>query len=406
MFKYRQLFFLPSFYLLLTFSVAYFFYLINVISWECPPIELHFWCIFIILMSLNSVLNFNKYFKKNINDSLFKYNIQKNFLHNRNSYFILFIITSLGIIGIVKYILDYAKFAGALGILLNVFIEDTGQLRTMADNVESWGTQLSYFSWISAFVIIYHIANKHLSKSWFITIILIVFLNAVFLDRTRPVWIIFTCALCYFITTYYHYSRKSIVYAIVGIACFFVSIFIAIGTALGKGADDEYFLNYDLPRWSQSFFIYLTSSFAYLGRLISYDLPSSYTPIRITYPVQKIFAKLNLVEQPPNQILEFFSVPYLTNVGTFLEPFFQDGGRLFMAFGILLHTFIFDYIAYRLMKNINLFSIISIATLCFINFIGFFVSRINSTSTWFIFLFCFVLFALDKYNKKGFHNIN
>jgi hypothetical protein len=84
-------------------------------------------------------------------------------------------------------------------------------------------------------------------------------------------------------------------------------------------------------------------------------------------------------------VLEFFSVPILTNVGTFLEPFYQDGGRLFLIFGILIHTLLFDRIALFLMKRISIFSVISIATLCFINFIAFFVPKVTSASSWFIF---------------------
>ncbi len=400
MFKYRHLFFLPSFYLFVTFSVAYSFYVIDVISWEHPPIELHIWSIITILFSFISILNHHFSFRNEINATAFKHNIQSNSLINWKAYILLILISFLGILGIIKYVLDYAKFAGAFGILMSVFIEDTGQLRTMADNVESWGTQVSYFSWIASFIIVYHIANKQLSKWWFFFLFIILVLNALFLDRTRPVWIIFTCSLSYFMATYYKYSRRTIVFVIASIALFFISIFIAIGSVLGKGADDEYFLNYGLPRWTQSFFSYLTSSFAYLGRLISYELPASYEPVRILYPIEKILAKSSLVNQPPSQILEFFSVPILTNVGTFLEPFFQDGARVFMALAIIIHTFLFDSLALKLMKNINVFGVICLATLCFINFIAFFVPRINSTATWFIFLMSYLLFLLDVYNKK------
>lgn len=400
MFRFRHLFFLPSFYLFATFSVAYFFYVIDVINWEKPPVELHIWSIITILFSLISLLNHHLLFRNEINSAGFKQSIQSNSLINGKAYILLFAISFLGILGIVKYVLDYAKFAGAFGILMSVFIEDTGQLRTMADNVESLGTQVSYFSWIASFIIVYHIANNRLSKWWFLGLFIILILNALFLDRTRPVWIIFTCSLSYFMATYYKYSRRTIILVITSIALFFISIFIAIGFLLGKGADDEYFLNYGLPRWTQSVFSYLTSSFAYLGRLISYELPVAYEPVRIAYPIEKILAKFSLVNQPPSQILEFFTVPILTNVGTFLEPFFQDGGRIFMALAIIIHTFLFDLVALRLMKNINVFGVICVATLCFINFIAFFVPRINSTATWFIFLLSYLLFLLDAYNKK------
>ena len=156
------------------------------------------------------------------------------------------------------------------------------------------------------------------------------------------------------------------------------------------------YTKFNLPPSIQPLFLYLTSSFAYLGRLIYVDAPCNYSPARVTYPIQKVLLKFKLVDQPPNQILDFFTVPLLTNVGTFLEPFFQDGGRLFLVLGIILHTFIFDRVVLYLMKNISQMAVIAISTICFINFIAFFVPKITSTATWFILLFAYLL---SKYHS-------
>ena len=186
---------------------------------------------------------------------------------------------------------------------------------------------------------------------------------------------------------------------------FFISLFIAIGSLLGKGADDENYLTIGLPKWTQTIFLYLTSSFAYLGRLFAMDMPCDYYPARITYPLQKVLAKMQFADQPPNQILEFFSLPILTNVGSFLEPFFQDGGRVYLILGILIHTLLFDFLVLQLLRRPSVFSIITISTLCFTNFIAFFVPKITSTATWFIVLFAFLLWKSDwiigKLNKKA-----
>ncbi len=396
MFNYRHLFFMPSFYLLSTFTCTYLLYLSGIIGWEQPPEELHFWCVSTILIAAISFLIFHKNINKEINAAEKKQEVNQPYLSGKIQWILLFSMLLLGALGIVKYVLDYSKFVGAFGILVSIFTEDTGQLRTMADNVESWGTQLSYFTWIAAFIIAMDMGSKKLSYRWGFLLFLIVLLNSIFLDRTRPVWIIFTCVLCFFMTRYHSFSRKNIVYILSAVILFFISLFVAIGSLLGKGADDENYLTVDLPKWTQSIFLYLTSSFAYLGRLIHMDMSVDYYPARITYPLQKFLAKAQWVDQPPSQILDFYHLPLITNVGTFLEPFFQDGGRVFLFLAIIIHTLLFDYwTLYLLKKRYSVFSIITISTLCFTNFIGFFVPKITSTATWFVILVAFLLWKAE-----------
>ncbi|MGG9970622.1 O-antigen polymerase [Ferruginibacter sp. SUN002] len=395
MFRLRHLFFLPSFYLLVTFTIAYVFYLSDVINWEQPPVELHYWSIITVLSALLSSLVHSKKVNTIINENTFRNNISTPFLTDNTRKLFLAGILIIGLLGVAKYVLDYSKFLGAFGVFYSIFMEDTGQLRTLAENVESVGTQLSYFSWLAAFIITVDVAAKNISKKYLFLVFFIILLNSIFLDRTRPIWIIFTCALCYFITTYQLYSRKKIVYFISGMIASFVGLFILIGSLLGKGSSDESYTKFNLPKEVQPFFLYLTSSFAYLGRLFYYDAPNDYLPVRIAYPVTKLMSKFGLAEKPPNPILEFFTVPLLTNVGTFLEPFYQDGGRLFLAFGIILHTFLFDKIAMYFMNRISPASIIAISTLCFINFIAFFVPKVTTPAVWLILAFCFILTKID-----------
>jgi hypothetical protein len=291
MFKYRQLFFMPSFYMLATFSLSYLMYVGGIIAWEQPPAELHFWCSITILFSLLSiVIHFNNY-KLAINRNDFSSNVNHNYLKGDVQWVIFIGINIIGLLVVVKYILDYSNYLGQFGIFITLFTEHTGQLRTLSENVESSGTQISYFSWIAAFILTTQISSKKISKWWILWLALIVLLNSIFLDRTRPVWIIFTCALCYFLVRYNLYSRKKIISVIGGIAAFFVTLFIAIGTLLGKGADEENYLTVDLPKWVQPIFLYFTSSFAYLGRLLYDNNSCDYSLSRITYPLQKYLQK-------------------------------------------------------------------------------------------------------------------
>lgn len=400
MFRFRHFLFIPSFHLLITFSIAYFFYIIDIISWEQPPLELHYWCIITILCAFLSTATHAKRYSKVINSQSFSNSIKASFQSGILTKSFVIACMLIGVIGIVKYILDYSNYLGTFGIFYSVFLEDTGQLRSLAENVDSSGTQLSYFSWIAAFIITAQIGGKQLGKKWWWLVVIIILLNSIFLDRTRPFWLIFTCALIFFIVTFNQYSRKQIITFILSGCIFLVGIFILIGFLLGKGSSDSAYTKFNLPTFVQPIFLYLTSSFAYLGRLIENNLPYSYTPERITYPLQKILAGFHFADRPPSQILDFFSLPLLTNVGTFLEPFFQDGGRVFLVIAIILHTFVFDKIALRLMSNLSIAAIIIISTLCFINFIGFFVPKIAATATWFIILFSFIYQKINSAEKS------
>lgn len=386
MFRYRHLFFMPSFYLLLTFSSAYCLYLTDIINWERPPLELHYWCVVTIILSAISVVYHSGMFNAMINSSSLQKQTKTTFLTGPAAWMVMLGFGAIGIAGVLKYLIDYSNYLGEFGILYSFFMEDTGQLRSMADNVESVGTQLSYFSWISAFIITAEVGRRKLSKFWLGGVFIIVLMNSLFLDRTRPVWLLFICILIYFITTYELHTRKKIVTIISGAVGFIVGFFLLVGSLLGKDAGIERYSKSGLPDSIQLLLVYVTSSFAYMGRLFFMGMPTEYYPARVTYPLQKLLAKFHLVEQPPNQVLEFFSVPFFTNVGSFMEPYFQDGGRIFLLMGILLHTFVFDRIVYYFLRKMNSLSVIIIAAICYINFIAFFVPKIASTATWFIML--------------------
>lgn len=400
MFRYRHLFFMPSFYLLVMFSISYFLYLIRVIRWETAPLEIHIWCLLTIITALSSTLAHNRIFNDRINDQDFREAMSGKYLSTRVFYPLFFATILIGVAGILKFVMDYSSFLGTFDFFLMIFINDTGQIRTMSKNVESAGTQLSYFSWIAAFLIAMFLGTRKISKWWIVALILIVLSNSIFLDRTRPVWILFTCALIFFFIRYQEYSRKKIIGFITGTSAFFVTLFLLIGALLGKGADDRNEQNYGLPSWTQPVFLYLSSSIAYLGRLLYIDMSCDYQPVRLLYPFQKFLTTLGLAKEPPEQVLDFMSVPLLTNVGSFLAPYFQDGGRLFMLLGILIHTFLFDMLVIKLMKRMNIFSLMAIATFCFINFIAFFTPKISSTGTWFIMIFSVILMFM--YPRKKF----
>jgi hypothetical protein len=90
MFRYRHLFFLPSFYLLLTFTASYILYVSDIINWEHPPFEIHFWSIAVILMALLSIKYNATACNEIINDPSFQTNKKTAFLDTKISWIIFF----------------------------------------------------------------------------------------------------------------------------------------------------------------------------------------------------------------------------------------------------------------------------------------------------------------------------
>jgi oligosaccharide repeat unit polymerase len=381
MFRLRHILFMPAFYLLATFAPAYLMYVTDLIEYDESILLLHQIVIVTLLSSIVSMAMFYNSYKSLINDPSYPHvqkELQAKSVLNKWGIFILLIV---GILGIAKYTLDYSRYLGGAGWFFILLFEDSGQVRTLQENVSSVGIQLSYFSWIAAFLTATNIGMGNSKKTGWLLILLVIILNIVFVDRTRPIWILFTCILSYFIAGFNRIKRGSIIRSITILGVTFITLFIFIGIWLGKITQEEDFTN-KVPPVFQPAVLYATGSFAYFNQILINDPQVDYLPVRLTYPLQKIMASQKLVEEPPSQILEFYSLPPVTNVGTFLEPYYNDGGLPFTFLGIFIHTFLFNFLGLFFLRYPTRFSIIALSTLCFTNFIGFFTPKIASLPSW------------------------
>src|SRR5439155_17556648 len=93
-------------------------------------------------------------------------------------------------------------------------------------------------------------------------------------------------------------------------------------------------------------------------------------------------AAVGIVPSPPSQINEYFSMPFTTNVGTFLEPFYRDGGFTFAFAAILVHSFGLDWLGLALLRSGRRLALFAWANLCFVTFISFFTPKITGFPTW------------------------
>jgi hypothetical protein len=118
--------------------------------------------------------------------------------------------------------------------------------------------------------------------------------------------------------------------------------------------------------------------------------------------------KLKLADEPPSQILDFYSVPTEINVSTFLEPYYSDGGLLFTSIGIIVHTIIFNFLALFFLQYPTRLSLVGLASLCYCNFMGFFTPAFTNFPTWVFLLLAlgsaWVARAKERHQSAGFVN--
>lgn len=291
----------------------------------------------------------------------------------------------LGISGMAIYIADRSSALGGVIPFFYVLMESSYEIRWLADESNSLGTQISYFGWIGIGSSIYYImcAKKSIKLLASLSILQLL-LNLLYIDRTRPLWIIFTSLL-----TIISFQKKISVRKIfISTSLFgFLSIFlfICIGVWIGKvSADSDAINRYDsfLPTQLEDAYFYITSGCAYFNELIEHTDEIDFTLTRTFYPLLKFGSMIGVSQPPPAQVLDYYNTPYPTNVGTFLEPFFRDGGMLYVVISIFIYTIMLDLVAVFFLNKRTALSIFAWSNLCFCSFISFFVPKLSSFPCW------------------------
>lgn len=378
--------FSPSFFGFCTWSATYLLYVSNLLPWEPAAPEVHLIFILQIALFLVSTLLFSRYFAvaKPTDRSLGGIRVP--------SVWVVLYLHAIGFAGIAKFALDFSPSLpdGFVGSLLG----DSSQIRALGAEMTSIGTQLSYFGWLAVGIsVCYRKINW-----WLLSISTLQLLsNFVFIDRTRPVWILFTAFLCLV------WTRKNLdgwrvfrYLAMLGIG--FILLFV--GVALWSGKMGEGLFDDNVNPLVGSLYLYLTAGFSYFGHMLQVEMPPDYlVPERIFAPVLTVLSGFGISAPPPSQILEPYEIPYPSNVGTALEPFYRDGGFGFLMVGMLIYSFGFNVFGLWFLKARNAVAVYAWATLCFCNFIGFFTPKIGNFPVWF-FIFVGVAITLFFGSRK------
>jgi hypothetical protein len=314
---------------------------------------------------------------------------------NRSERTILLVLHAIGLLGVVKYVLDFSNAVGGLAIFGLMLVEAPHRIRWESEMTTSIGTQLSYFGWIAIAWTVAHVRTRALNRNWLALAALQFVANLLFIDRTRPIWILFTAAATLAPTTHSTSIGRALKWTTAS-ALAAAALFVAVGSWIGKIDPNNPYGRTPLPPQLENVYFYGTSGFAYFNHIVRVEHDVEYVPERVLYPLLKGLAAARLTREPPTQINDFYAVPFDTNVGTILEPFYRDGGIPFTLVGILLVSFGFDAFALWLWRQRTFLADFAAANLCFTSFIAFFTPKIASFPLW---LFCGLAIAARLYER-------
>lgn len=303
------------------------------------------------------------------------------------NYVFFWISNIIGFFGLYEYIVDFSNHLDGDGFFY-VFIFDPLRIRGLAAEETSIGFQLSYFTWISfVYCVALLSANIKISTStrffYFILAFLCVFSNLLFVDRTRPVLLFIMGVFVYFI---FRFNKIKHPLRILGAAFLGpVLIFIALAIFTQKFDSKDGVIN--------NFLYYFLGGFGYFSAIL--NEPLVYPGLSNTLnPLYKFASAFSLTSSPPSQILEFKSIPFLTNVGTFLQPIYVDGGwPLVVLLTPILIGFL-DFIALSALSTGTIIGLVVWSSVIAGNLLSFFVPKYNST---YFYLFVFLLFVQSAF---------
>lgn len=294
------------------------------------------------------------------------------------------VILSLHFVGFLGLFLFVTVIAGELGGykgFLQALAFSSWRIREANGRIDPLGVELTYLGWLAIFLTALVASQRRIPVAWKILAVMQFAGNLIFIDRTRPFWILFV-SLLLLLPFNKSLSLRKLLMGTFGVVGALVAIFLLVAQWIGKNVNDDRFGTTQLPYWAQGLYYYGTGSFAYFNEIISTQTLSVALPERTFAPFFKILAMVGVGPHPSSEILPFLSVPFPTNVGTFLQVFYQDGGLFYLIIGVFVYSFGSDAVALLLLRTRNAYACVLWANIAFMTAIGFFVPRIGSTGLW------------------------
>jgi hypothetical protein len=392
----------PNAYGLVSFVTALVMYQMNLIGYEVPSPETLSLCWAAVLSFAASMLFWHPSFMQ-IGESMNQGQWLKAIVRRPVSVRTILACHALGAAGIIAYATSLASYFGSWSELGLRMLTASYEVRWAAEEVATAGTQLSYFGWLAIWCTT--IRNRSFARNRALTFLSIIQfgLNLIYVARTAPLWILFGVVTIAAVTRYSRLTVSGVVRVAVISTAIGLSAFVLLGMWVGKIdlASNAWEDRPALAMALEPVYFYGTSGFAYLNRMLLDEEPE-WSFARSGYPAAMLAYRMGLAEQPPAQVNEFLHVPMETNVGTFLEPLYRDGGVALVIGGLVLLPFLSGFLAIWLLRRANHFGLIGWSTICFCSFMGFFTPKFNNTPTW-LFLGIGVLatvFARDRVSSR------
>jgi len=313
-----------------------------------------------------------------------KVSIEKNMNppgYNRVFPAIILLLHGAGFFGLWLFLGRMMDLLGGGNLLWAAYTGNFETIRYESQFADTIGIQLGYFGWMAVGLTSYFVAGKQLSRKWLLLAILQWFCSFLYLDRIKPIWILFTYVLIG-ISARKDIKFKEILRRILLFIVLGTTLFVVIAILLGKvttEVDREVSI---LPPAVQSIYFYVTSGFGYFNKVVQHESPVEFFGERIFYPLFNLLSRFEVVKPPPSQILEYYWMPFPTNVGTFLEVFYREGGILFTLIGMLIYTFGLDALGLWFLRSTNPLARFAWANICYAAFLGFFTPLIITVPFW------------------------
>ena len=281
------------------------------------------------------------------------------------------------LVGIVAAVM-VVRSINASGLIeadyFTTFLENPMAIRRATTIEVPDGNYLGYAGWLGAFISGVQAGRKKKGR-WihFALLAIQVAANMVFVSKIRPISVILLFAFPYLIANYRRYGLSRILTLGTALLALIVGFFLVWSDSTGK----VYGLGLGYPPAVETFLLYLSSGPAYFSQIVAVEVPDMDLS-RTLRPFYTLSAILFGTEPPPSPIIPFYSIPFTTNVGTALEPWYRDVGLVGVVAGMFTLSFVVDLVAYwgLLFRRTTGFLITVMMCLC--SALAFFAPRLTT----------------------------
>lgn len=295
----------------------------------------------------------------------------------------------LGLLGPLIFAYDIESTSQLSSSFIQTLLQDPLSIRkTNLEGIER-GMYLGYFGWLASLLTGARIANELPNRKFLLLLVLIqTAANLVFLSKVRPLAILVLTIFGYLLATRKTISIKHALFNLLLVALAFSAFFIIWSATTGKVWSQAT----DLHPALETLLLYLTVGYPYLIHIVEVEPVDGSFPSRVLRPAFTLASIFFGTTPPPSSILPFYELPYGTNVGTALEPFFRDAGLIGLCIGFFTLSFFVDYLALLAIRHGRTAGFCFAVVLCMSSASAFFAPRLGTGPVFLALLF----FLLSK----------